>query len=270
MAAETLGIRGKPELGSSGSWAYSHLVKRGVVLSWTKWFKKWLYLVISHPYEFVLVRWPRAAANPQDSTALSAADWHQPKHTSNVQAEQKSQISRIQGKIAGEFPLDSFWLVGWFTVAVSPFCAGIQNRDCQNTVKTAIQSGSHNRGRNSRILCQISAEASVWYKRPIQPSADRRRLSPNAPAARAAPPPRPAAAVTCRMLYRCTSQKSRTPISVPMYQPLKGHAVNSRPPTSRSMLATAGSAYHFRSSSLNHSYLSSKHLDLLLYVCFLL
>lgn len=63
------------------------------------------------------------------------------------------------------------------------------------------------------------------------------------------------------MLYRCTSQKSRTPISEPMYQPLKGHPVNSRPPTSSSMLATAGSAYHFRSSSLNHSYLLNKHFD---------
>lgn len=74
--------------------------------------------------------------------------------------------------------------------------------------------------------------------------------------------------ITFRILYRCTSQKSRTPISVPMYQPLKGHAVNSRPPTSRSMLATAGSAYHFRSNSLNHSYLLNKNFDLLLYVSF--
>lgn len=74
--------------------------------------------------------------------------------------------------------------------------------------------------------------------------------------------------ITFRMLYRCTSQKSRTPISVPMYQPLKGHPVNSRPPTSRSMLATAGSAYHFRSNSLNHSYLWNERFDSLLYVSF--
>lgn len=184
--------------------------------------------------------------------------------------EQKSRISRIQGKIAGEFPSDSLFVC--FTVVVSPFYAGIWNRHCQNTVKTATQSGSHNLGRNSRILCQISAEVSVIQtphppqRRPMASLS--KTLHP--PGSFPSQPHSPAAAVTFRMLYRCTSQKSRTPISVPMYQPLKGHAVNSRPPTSRSMLATAGSAYHFRSSSLNHSYLLNKRLDLLLYVSFLL
>ncbi|TNN35934.1 hypothetical protein EYF80_053904 [Liparis tanakae] len=50
-------------------------------------------------------------------------------------------------------------------------------------------------------------------------------------------------------------RKSLTPISVPMYQPLKGQQVNSRPPISSSMLETAGRLYHFSSRSLNHSYL---------------
>lgn len=40
-----------------------------------------------------------------------------------------------------------------------------------------------------------------------------------------------------------------------MYQPLKGQPGNSRPPISISMLETAGRPYHFRSRSLNHSYL---------------
>lgn len=38
-----------------------------------------------------------------------------------------------------------------------------------------------------------------------------------------------------------------------MYQPLKGQALNSRPPISSSILDTAGRPYHFRPRSLNHS-----------------
>ena len=57
------------------------------------------------------------------------------------------------------------------------------------------------------------------------------------------------------MLYLLSSQKSRDPTSVPMYQPLKGAAVNSRPPQSNIMLDTPGTAYHSKPMSLNHSYL---------------
>lgn len=38
-----------------------------------------------------------------------------------------------------------------------------------------------------------------------------------------------------------------------MYQPLKGQALNSRPPISSSILDTAGRPYHFRPRSLNQS-----------------
>jgi hypothetical protein len=55
------------------------------------------------------------------------------------------------------------------------------------------------------------------------------------------------------MLRRCASHRFLQPISVLMYHPLKGAAVNSRPPQSNSMLATAGSAYQRRSSFSNQS-----------------
>ena len=61
---------------------------------------------------------------------------------------------------------------------------------------------------------------------------------------------------TSVMLYRFTSHKSLDPISVPIYQPLNGAAGNWMPPQSNSMLATAGSAYHFSPSSLNQVKLS--------------
>ena len=57
--------------------------------------------------------------------------------------------------------------------------------------------------------------------------------------------------------YRLTSQRS-LPISVAMYQPLKGAAVNSSPPQSNAMLATAGSAYHFNPNSSNQGNLDSE------------
>lgn len=50
----------------------------------------------------------------------------------------------------------------------------------------------------------------------------------------------------------------REPISADMYQPLNGQAVNSRPPISNSILATAGNTYHFKSKSSNQSYLNKK------------
>lgn len=56
-------------------------------------------------------------------------------------------------------------------------------------------------------------------------------------------------------LYRLTSHKSLAPISVLMYQPLNGAAVNSNPPQSNTMFETAGTAYHFKLSLANHSYL---------------
>ena len=58
---------------------------------------------------------------------------------------------------------------------------------------------------------------------------------------------------TCIMLYLLSSQKSRDPTSVPMYQPLKGAAVYSIPPQSNIMLDTPGTAYHSKPSSLNQS-----------------
>lgn len=41
------------------------------------------------------------------------------------------------------------------------------------------------------------------------------------------------------------------------YQPLKGHAGISTPPTSRQRQETAGNAYHFNPSSSNHGYLNT-------------
>ena len=57
--------------------------------------------------------------------------------------------------------------------------------------------------------------------------------------------------LTVRRLYRILSHMSRA-ISVPMYHPLKGIAVNSMPPQSSSIMLTAGTAYHFNPSSSNH------------------
>ena len=111
----------------------------------------------------------------------------------------------------------------------------------------------------------FQSEASLCVSRPILlPTSCRGRemgvsqsLGPH-PQARTSSQPSWMALITSRMLYRWTSQKSRTPISVPMYHPLKGHPGNSRPPTSSSMLATAGRAYHLSSSSRNHSYLAGR------------
>lgn len=50
------------------------------------------------------------------------------------------------------------------------------------------------------------------------------------------------------------------PISELMYQPLKGAAGNSRPPTSSSMLDTAGRAYQRRPRAANHSSLGASGL----------
>ena len=61
-------------------------------------------------------------------------------------------------------------------------------------------------------------------------------------------------ALTLSRLYLLASPKSR-PISVPMYQPLKGIAGNSIPPTSKATFDTAGSAYQRIPSSSNQSYL---------------
>ena len=47
----------------------------------------------------------------------------------------------------------------------------------------------------------------------------------------------------------CVSRKSLDAISVPIYHPLNGHAVNSSPPQSNSRDETAGNAYHFKPSS---------------------
>lgn len=58
---------------------------------------------------------------------------------------------------------------------------------------------------------------------------------------------------------RFTSHKSRLPISVDMYQPLKAVAVNIIPPQSNIMLETAGSAYQRKPSSSNHSYLEERN-----------
>lgn len=60
---------------------------------------------------------------------------------------------------------------------------------------------------------------------------------------------------TSRILNLCGSHRSREPISVTIYQPLKGAAGNSNPPTSNNMLETAGNAYHCKFSSENHGYL---------------
>ena len=43
------------------------------------------------------------------------------------------------------------------------------------------------------------------------------------------------------------------PISVPIYQPLNGHAVNCNPPQSNIIELTAGNAYHFKFKSANQS-----------------
>ena len=108
----------------------------------------------------------------------------------------------------------------------------------------------------------FQSEATLCVSRPILlPTSCRGRgmgvsqsLGPH-PQAHTSSRPSWTVLITSRMLYRWTSQKSRTPTSVPMYHPLKGHPGNSRPPTSSSMLATAGRAYHLSSSSRNHSYL---------------
>lgn len=62
------------------------------------------------------------------------------------------------------------------------------------------------------------------------------------------------ASLTLSILYLFASPRSR-PISVPMYQPLKGIAGNSIPPTSRPTFDTAGSAYQRRPNASNQSYL---------------
>lgn len=54
------------------------------------------------------------------------------------------------------------------------------------------------------------------------------------------------------MLYLLMSPRFRQPISVLMYQPLKGAAGNSTPPTSKSMADTAGRTYQRRPRSANH------------------
>lgn len=59
--------------------------------------------------------------------------------------------------------------------------------------------------------------------------------------------------LTSNMFLRFTSHKFRQPISVDMYHPLNEVAENCIPPQSKSILLTAGNAYHLRLSSLNHS-----------------
>lgn len=64
--------------------------------------------------------------------------------------------------------------------------------------------------------------------------------------------------LTSNMFLRFTSHKFRQPISVDMYHPLNEVAENCIPPQSKSILLTAGNAYHLRLSSLNHSNLKSE------------
>lgn len=63
------------------------------------------------------------------------------------------------------------------------------------------------------------------------------------------------------MFNLCVSHRLRQPISVLMYQPLKGAAVNWMPPQSNIMLETAGSAYHLSPSSSNQSKLKEEVND---------
>lgn len=64
--------------------------------------------------------------------------------------------------------------------------------------------------------------------------------------------------LTSVKFLRLTSHRFLQPISVDMYQPLNDVAVNWMPPQSKSILLTAGTAYHLNCISLNHLYLLIK------------
>jgi len=62
---------------------------------------------------------------------------------------------------------------------------------------------------------------------------------------------------TSSRLYLCLSHRSLDAISVFIYHPLNGQPVNSNPPQSNFILATAGIQYHFKPSSAKPGNLSS-------------
>jgi hypothetical protein len=64
--------------------------------------------------------------------------------------------------------------------------------------------------------------------------------------------------ITGNLLYRFISAKSLA-ISVCIYQPLKGHAVKNKPPTSNAIDETPGTQYHLSLRSLNQSNLIFKY-----------
>lgn len=66
---------------------------------------------------------------------------------------------------------------------------------------------------------------------------------------------------TSKILYLFKSQRSRQAISVTMYHPLNGHAVNWSPPQSNNILDTAGTLYHLKPSVSNHLYLKKSTLN---------